>query len=686
MRFAAWVEAERGRLALFLPVAMVVGDLAYFALDQEPALWLVGVTLLLSVVGAGACRRWLVPRAIAWLALAAALGFASAAFATWRAPPMTALPRRAAIISGTVALIEALPEGRRVTLAQPRFAEAEPIQRVVRIRLRRDDPVAVDTGDGLRVRALVRPPAPPSYPGAWDLQRDAWFHGLAGYGYALGAATVVSTAQGGGLAGMIADARARIAGRALAMVPGAEGAISAVLLTGLPAAIPDADRAAFRGSGLAHLLAIAGLHIGIVMALVMGVFRRALVLSERAALFWPVKQLAGVAALAAGGSYALLTGLHVPILRSFAMASLVVIGLLVGRRAVSLRALALAAAVIVIVAPEEAVGVSFQMSFAAVLALISGYAALRPLLRRLHGTGWWRRITSHIVALALTSLLAGAASAPFAAYHFGQIQLYFIIANVFAVPLTAFWVMPAGMLSLILLPVGLDQWPFWAMGQGVHIVLWIARTVAAWPAATLSVPHMAPWGLALVASGMAWLGLCRSRGRLAGIAFLLLGLISPALVAPADLLISADARTIAVHTQQGVFAQTGAGADRFVKEAFAQYWGVRDLAELDDPACQAGACVLRPRPDAPAALLLRPPGRNAPCQEGLVVISAEPIGDVCQPLARIDRFTVWREGAQAIWLAPLYILSDKAWRGHRPWVMLPGDTREAVGLPMAQTE
>jgi competence protein ComEC len=625
-------------------------------------------------------RRHLVRRGLAFLLLAAGLGFTAAQYATWRAPPEAALPRRAAVITGTVSLIEALPEGRRVTLSQPMLDGAAPMPRRVRVRLRRDDTTTIGTGDSIRVRAMVRPPAPPSYPGAWDLQRDAWFNGLAGYGYALGPVAVVSTQPGS----FAASLRARIAERVMSVLPGAEGAISAVLLTGLPAAIPETDRAAFRGSGLAHLLAIAGLHIGIVMALVMGLVRRVLVMSERLALFWPVKQIAGVAALVAGGSYALLTGLHVPILRSFAMASLVVLGLLVGRRALSLRGLALAAAVIVALAPEEAVGVSFQMSFSAVLVLIAGYAALRPALRRLHGVEWWRGILSHIVALSLTSLLAGTASAPFAAYHFGQIQLYFIVANVVAVPLTAFWVMPLGMLSLVLMPLGLDRWALLGMGFGVRLVLFVAHTVADWPAATLRVPHMPQWGLLLVALGMAWLCFCRTPVRLAGLALLVVGLVSPAVTAPADILVSSDARVIALRSELGPVAQLQPGADHFVQEAFAQYWGgggLNGLSGLSD-----GSCLLRAKPQGPAALLLRSASRDVDCAAATLLISAEPLSQLCPGLPRIDRFTVWREGAQAVWLAPLRVVSDKAWRGQRPWVALPGQRHEAIDLPMAQAE
>jgi competence protein ComEC len=240
------------------------------------------------------------------------------------------------------------------------------------------------------------------------------------------------------------------------------------------------------------------------------------------------------------------------------------------------------------------------------------------------------------------------------------------------------------MLSLVLMPLGLDRWALMGMGFGVRLALWVAHTVADWPAATLEVPHMPEWGLLLVALGMAWLCFCRTPVRLAGVGVLVLGLVSPAVMSPADILVSSDARVIALRAELGPVAQLQPGADRFVQEAFAQYWGVRGLNGLS--GCSDGACLLRATPQGPAALLLKSGSHDVGCEAVTLLISAEPLSQLCRGLPRIDRFTVWREGAQAVWLAPLRIVSDKAWRGQRPWVTLPGERHEAIDLPMAQAE
>lgn len=544
------------------------------------------------------------------------------------------------------------------------------------------------------MRALLRPPPPPAYPGGWDLQRDAFFAGSAGSGFAIGAAERTVQAAPSGVARTVQALRDAISGQILAALPGANGAIAATLLTGTGAAISQADRAAFRDSGLAHLLAVAGLHIGIVMGLAMGAARLGFALSERASLHWPCKQLAAVVALAVGAGYLVLTGMHVPILRSFAMAALVTLGIILGRRALSLRGLALAAVALMLATPWEVVSVSFQMSFSAVLALIAGYEALQPLLARLRGTGGGLRWSAHhVVALALTSLLAGTASAPFAAYHFGHFQLYFILANLVAVPLTAMWVMPAGLAALALMPFGLERIALVPMGWGIDVIFWIARHVAALPAATIGVAHFPAWGLACAALGIAWLGLWRTPVRLAGLAAIVAGLMAGLISPPADLLVSPDGRLIALRGPDGVFMQSRPGLSQFSRDAELQYWGVDASAPFPESGapgavrCDVDGCVLQGRA---AAIFLARSGKKVDCAAISLVVSAEPVRGVCPPgIPVIDRFTVWRDGAQAVWFTPdgLTILSDRTARGDRLWVPPPPSPRRASpALPMAASE
>jgi competence protein ComEC len=677
---AGWMAGERGRFALWLPVAMAAGVIAFFSLRTDPAWWwaLAGTGAALPFA---ALHRWAVPRALLCLLLAVSAGFGSAQLATARAPPVVDLPRRGATFTGVVRATEMLPEGLRVVIEAPSVDGGAPLPRRVRIRLRANDDIAVATGDTIRVRALVRTPAPPAYPGAWDLQRDAFFSGMGGFGYALGKAQRVEQAAPGAVMRRIQWLREAIGERVAAALPGDAGPIAGTLLAGITTTIPAADRAAFRDAGLAHLLAIAGLHIGIVMGLFLGASRLVLAVWEHAALNWPCKQISVLVALSAGGIYMVMTGAHVPIVRSFSMACLVALGVLTGRRAISLRGLALAAIVLMVLAPNEVLGVSFQMSFSAVLALIAGYEALRPVLTRLRGDNrTWRRVASHIAALALTSELAGTASAPFGAYHFGRIQLYYVIANMLAVPITAMWVMPAGLIALFLMPLHLEFLALVPMGWGIEAILWIGRSVSAWPAATVAVPHIPAWGLAATSLGIAWLGLWRTRLRLAGLVALAVGLASPAFDRPPDILVSADARLIALRDGDTMRVETRSGGSAFTRDSWQQYWALDKVEPMPPAGAAAGgvrcgdtSCALRPRPDTTAALLLRGPPPDDAC-DAVLLVSAEPIRLRCGFwMPWVDRFSVWRDGAHAVWLdaEEARIVSDRDMRGARPWVPPP---------------
>ncbi len=679
----AVAEAEQGRFMPWLAVFMAAGVLGFFLPGHDPPAWAGPALVASGAALVTLLRRHAAGRMASLALLAAAVGFGSAQWATQRAAPLLSLPGKAAVVTGTIAGIEQMPDGRRLTLAGAHLGDGPALPRTLHVRLRASDATVLAAGDPVRVRTVLRPPAPPAYPGGWDLQRDAYFSGLGGSGVALGAVERLAPVHDAG--GWWQGVREAVAARFMAGLPGPDGTIAAVLFTGLGTAIPQDDRAAFRDSGLAHLLAVAGLHIGIIMGLVMGSVRFGLAMWEWAALRWPCKQIAALAALAAGAGYVALTGMHVPVLRSFAMAALVTLGIAAGRRAISMRGLAIAAIGLMTVSPQEVLGVSFQMSFAAVLALIAGYEALRPLLLRVRR----RPLLHHAARLVLTSLLAGAASAPFAAYHFGRVQAYFILGNLVAVPLTAAIVMPAGLVALLLMPVGLEQAALWPMGWGLGAVLWVARTVSALPAAVFAVPHIPAWGLAVTGIGLAWLGLWRSRIRLAGAPVILAGLLSGLASPPADLLVSPDARLIALRSP--AYLQSRPGASRFVLDSWQQYWAEPLSAPFPENGppgpvrCTPDGC--RIEQGGATVLLARADG--ADCTGVALVVSAEPVRKACPGVPRIDRFTVWRDGAQSVWLrgGVATVLSDRADRGDRPWVApSPATARERTTLPMALSD
>jgi competence protein ComEC len=702
-RLALWAERAGPRLALWLPVAMIAGVVACFQPRAEPPAWLPWLLVMPLPLAMLAARRSL---AAAWgLALlgAGGLGFALAAWHAALAPPPLEPPRGAATVTGLVVEVDPLPgEALRLTLRGASWAEGmAPARRDIRVRLRDGDAARPLPSDTVRLRALIRPPSPPAFPGAWDFQRSAYFSGLGGSGFALGPVEIVAR---GGRAPPLAGMRAVVERRVMEAVPGPAGAIAAALLSGGQSGIAPAEMQAMRDSGLAHLLSVSGLHIAIVMGVTFFVVRFGVALVPALALRVESKPVAAVAALAAGGFYMVLTGSQVPMLRSFAMACLVTLGLLAGRRALTLRVLAFAAVCVIAIQPEAVMGPSFQMSFGAVMALVAAHEATRG--RWPAPEGWWGRAALVLGATVATSVVAGLATAPAGLHHFGRLQLYGVAANALAVPLTSFVVMPAGMLALSVIPLGLEALPLAVMGWGVDAILWVARVVAAWPGAALSVAPIPGWGMAVTALGLCWLCLVRGGWRWLSVPAVAAGLASGAAVAPPLALASADGRLFALVVDGQPFLERRPGAQRFLQEQWLRGFGEEDAPTLPREgeaaggriACTPELCLLRDTAGAPLVALWRPPPprRNAPrsdpppgphpaCGAAPVLLSPEPVRGRCAESRVVDRFSLWRDGAHAV-LAGGTVVSDRAHRGERRWVPPRPLPRATATEPPAETE
>jgi competence protein ComEC len=286
--------------------------------------------------------------------------------------------------------------------------------------------------------------------------------------------------------------------------------------------------------------------------------------------------------------------------------------------------------------------------------------------------------------LGLTSLLAGAASMPFIAYHFGSVQVYFVLANLVAVPLTALWVMPAGLLALALMPLGLERLALAPMGWGIAALLRLAHAVAGWPGATLAAPHVPMGALLTMAFGLAWLCLWRGWTRALAVAPLLAGGVTAWLSVPPDVLAAADARLAAVRGTGALYVQAQRGGDAYVQAAWQQLVGlkVRDLAQAPGAVCDADGCSVQLRGSEVRV------GAAGACGATVWVVLAGG-APACAGALAIDRAGLARNGAAAAWLsARPRLVTDRAVRGARPWVFLrpEQDRASLLDLPMAPTE
>lgn len=642
-------EDERSQWVLWLPVFFGSGIALYFALPQEPPAWPAATALLAFGVlfwrVAPHKRLVLLPL----LALVAGFTVVQARTAMVAAPVLSS--RHGPVeLEGRLISVEPLGQGMRLLLDHPRIERLSQAATPARVRLVWRGETAEQSlhpGDRINLLAVLLPPPRPAAPGAFDFARAAYFERLGAVGYALRMPRLVASAPALGPLDAWKlwweSARSRLATRIRSVLPGETGAVAAALMTGQRGAIPEDVLQAMRNSGLAHLLAISGLHLGLVAGLVFAALRAALALVPFLALRWPIKKWAAGCGLLAASGYLFLVGAPVPTQRAFLMVGIVLIAVIFDRTAISLRLVAFAAFLVLLLTPESLLGASFQMSFAAVIALVAAFERLRLDLGGRLGEGPSRRLGFYLWSLALTSLIAVAATAPLAAFHFNRVSSFGLLANLVAVPLTAFWIMAWALLAYLLWAFGLEALALVPMGWGIDLLLAVARAVSGWPGAVILVPAQPVWLLALMAVGGLWLCLWRGPWRRWGLLLVVLTLLLVPLRRGPDLLINEEANLWGLRTPEGRIALSSLRKDRHSAgiwlrregQAHAERLDFRGSAEPASPwfACDALGCSYR---RAGFEVSLIEDGRALPedCRRADLLISAIPLRSLPCPAPR----------------------------------------------------
>ncbi|HZD88565.1 MAG TPA: ComEC/Rec2 family competence protein, partial [Pseudolabrys sp.] len=485
---ADWIAAELapGRLVPWLPVAFGFGIVLYFTADREPAWWAalaLGVTGIALALGA---RRSVVGLPLALGFAAIACGFAVATLQTARiAHPVLVYPTWRAQVTGFVEIREERARSDRITVRVHSITAPRMHVKPERVRVAVRKGTAPAVGSFVAFKAHLAPPLQPLRPGGYDFARGMYFQKIGAAGFVLGAIHTMPLPHVLGwrlcYAAFLDTLREAINHRIHVVLPGDRGSIASALITGKRNAISEPVQQAFYVSSLAHVLAISGFHMAVVAGIVFFVIRALLALSPTLASRRPIKKWAAAGSLAAGVFYLLLSGTGVSTQRAFIMVAIVLIGVMLDRPVMTFRTLAVAAFGVLLFAPQAVVHPSFQMSFAATLALIAAYqygwpwrpdadtsAAARAAL-----WGW-----QEIGGVVLASFVAGLATTPYAAYHFHRLAPYGVLANLLAMPVVSAWVMPMGILGVVMLPFGFDA-PFWRlMGHGIDWMVFVAQWVA----------------------------------------------------------------------------------------------------------------------------------------------------------------------------------------------------------------
>lgn len=681
----AWIserlEMLRGRLLLLAPAALGTGVAGYFALPVEPtpAMWSICALIALASIALG----WLVGRGpyVGLGSLAVGVGLIVVGGMVGglrtelvRAPVLDF--RYYGLVEGRVLKVDrSQSDAVRVLLDQVRLARVWPDEMPERVRISLHGPEGYSVPEpGMRVAttAFLSGPEGPVEPGGFDFRRMAWFDRIGALGYTRVPVLTLRQAEPGLGPLVVHRLRSKISAAVQAAIPGEAGGFAAAVTTGDRAAMHRDTVAALRGSNLAHLLAISGLHMGLLTAFVFAALRYGLALVPNLALLYPVRKIAAIGALQAGAFYLALSGGNVATERAFIMVAVMFGAVLLDRRALTLRAVAIAALLILLARPESITEPGFQMSFAATSALVAVFASLRD-------WAWWHppRWARAPLAVILSSAVAGIATAPFAAAHFNQVSHYGLIANFLAVPVMGALVMPLAVIAAVLWPIGLAWLPLWVMQWPIRWILEVAEGVSSLDGALSFVPSPPASVLPMLTVGGLMLIVMFGRLRLLGVVPVVLAFAIWSGVQRPDVLVSGSGRLVGVLTDEG----------RVLNKPRGEGFVARNWLENDgDPAAQEVAAVrggffgekTALFMDAGNLRLAALSGRGASdrvteaCDgAGLVILGAAvdwdqvPVG--CNVL---DETRLRETGALAIWQGKtgLRMTSVTDLAGRRPWV------------------
>ena len=700
--------AERERWILWSPLALGSGIALYFALPDEPARWIGPLALVLSIAACWAVRRHLgLLMAFVGLALAA-FGFTLAVERSHRlAAPVLEKPTGMISFTARIQEVEPLEHGVRVILDRlhlPPLRQSAPPPESVRVRMPHDV-AGLRPGQTIALRASLLPPPMPASPGAYDFSRVAWFKELGAVGYAVEAPEILDdppqAGWGESLRLWIANRRHDLTDRIVSTIDGAGldpgvGATAAALITAERGPVPPEVLQGYRDAGLAHILVIAGMHMSMVAGLVFVAIRGLLAAIPPIALRYPIKKWTAAAALLVTFCYLVISGGPVPTQRAFIMNYIILVAVLLDREAISLRSITWAALAVLIMEPEALVSASYQMSFAAVYGLISGYEAAAPVLSRWkqRGHGWTGWAGMHLLGILLTTQIAGTSTALYTIFHFNRYATYGLLGNAVAVPLVGVWVMPAALLAFVLMPFGLDRFGWILMGYGIEAVSHVAMAVSSLPGASFNIPSMPVEALILFTLGGFWLLLWKGKWRLWGLPVMAASILLALLHSPPDLLVDPSGKLVALRTEAGALAINQKRGGRSLKASWLKQAGQGGEAELwedlpDPPGlCDDLGCAANLKGHQIAFARVGE-ALAEDCRAADLVFVAVPVRIYCPSASRvIDLIELRGRGTQAVWLKPggAEIQSSADWQGERPWSHHPLPKRKAVPPPQPSQE
>ncbi len=474
-------------------------------------------------------------------------------------------------------------------------------------------------GRWVKIKAVVMPPPRRVFPDSFDFAQYAFFKGIGGIGYAIQRPVFISEQEvvqklgyrdsakcfditqncsndepsynGNDITKKLAEyidifgqyinkLRKDVTKSIKTVIPEPSAGIASAILVGESTQIDEKDYYALRVAGLAHIIAISGMHVVVVVAMVFFLMKLLLLhivpLCTRVqiALYYPITKLAALCSIAVSGFYVVLAGAPISAQRALVSSTVVMLCVLYDKTIHPTRCLCLAAIVILLITPEALLSPGLQMSFAACFALVKAFELydgyifkwLRRRLRKNSNDVAGKSVLyksyrlfilvqlnaliciEYLAKLMIASVAASAATTPFIIYHFNQFAPYGVIANLICVPLTDFFIMPLGLLSMLLMPIGLEKLTLMLLGHGITFMLYIAHKISMYKYADIHVSEIQNIGIIIISVGMFMLCVTSSNIlRIISIVMITIGFSARKDYNDIILVVSGDAKIFAVR-------------------------------------------------------------------------------------------------------------------------------------------
>ncbi|GHU16954.1 hypothetical protein FACS189472_03150 [Alphaproteobacteria bacterium] len=548
-------ESEKHRLLNFFPVGIGVGICWYFLLDKEPDFRLNITVFSIIFIAFILCLFLRKYRNVLLIPLTIAAGFLLSQMRTNYVDTfmLSEPPERPISFVATIESCEKTENGLKFIVSDAKRKyddEANELCRKFnklnltwRGKKAKETQNDYDPGSRVLFRVILSPTYPQSFPGAYDFRKQQYFKGISARGFIIKPPKTLEKSKPSSFGLYMEQLRHQINKKIEEHLGKDTAAVAEALTTGNTAGISKEIRSHFANSGIAHILAISGLHVGIIGFFVFWLFRIILCCFSRISMFYNVKKIAAVISWIITLFYLSISGCSVPSLRAFIMHTLIITAILLNRTPLTMRSVAIAATIIMVCTPEVILFPSFQMSFGAVIAIVAFYECDWQLPRFLSG----------LTSVIATTIVASIPTSIFSVFVFNQLTLNSILANIISIPLMSFCIMPVLVVALFLMIFNIAEPILKLAGYGIDILIMVADEICKLPGSFFVMHTPSNAVITTLVVSMLFLTLIHHRIRLLGLVGFVLGICGYFYQAIPDIFVSVDGKAIGIRTEDGVF-------------------------------------------------------------------------------------------------------------------------------------